>query len=52
MLTVMGIWAIYIIVSLLRHDPIETLVWGLPGAVYFAINPVLRLPKSNDDKKE
>lgn len=42
MLVVMSCWGTYIIVSLIRRDPIEQFVWYLPGAVYFALNPVLR----------
>lgn len=38
-LTVMVIWVIYIIVTLVRGDDIDAIVWGLPGAVYLALNP-------------
>ena len=39
MLTVLAIWAIYIAVTLIRGDDVDAIVWGLPGAVYFALNP-------------
>lgn len=39
MLTVMVIWSIYVIVTLARGDDVDAIVWGLPGAVYFALNP-------------
>ena len=39
MLTVTAIWSIYVIVTLARGDDVDAIVWGLPGAVYFALNP-------------
>ncbi len=39
MLTVTAIWAVYVIVTLARGDDVDAIVWGLPGAVYFALNP-------------
>ena len=39
MLTVMAIWATYITVTLIRGGDVPTIVWGLPGAVYFALEP-------------
>ena len=39
MLTVMIVWAVYVGVTLARGDDIDAIVWGLPGAVYFALNP-------------
>ena len=39
MLTVTVIWAVYVIVTLARGDDVDAIVWGLPGAVYFALNP-------------
>jgi hypothetical protein len=39
MLTAMAIWSIYVTVRLARGQDIEPIVWGLPGAVYFALNP-------------
>ena len=39
MLTVMAVWTAYVIVTLTRGDDIPAIVWGLPGDVYFALNP-------------
>ena len=39
MLTVLAIWAIYVAVTLIRGEDVDAIVWGLPGAVYFALNP-------------
>ena len=39
MLTVTAVWSIYVAVTLIRGDDIDAIVWGLPGAVYFALNP-------------
>ena len=42
MLTVMAVWTGYVTVTLYRGDDIDAIVWGLPGAVYFALNPTWR----------
>jgi hypothetical protein len=47
MLTVMAIWSVYVAVTLIRGDDIDAIVWGLPGAVYFALNPTWK--KGNKD---
>lgn len=47
MLTVMAIWSIYVTVTLIRGDDVDAIVWGLPGAVYFALNPTWK--RSNKD---
>lgn len=39
MLTVLAVWAVYVAVTLARGEDIDAIVWGLPGAVYFALNP-------------
>lgn len=39
MLVVLTVWAIYIAVTLARGEQVDAIVWGLPGAVYFALNP-------------
>ena len=40
MLVVMGVWAAYIVVSLARAAEIDSIAWGVPGAVYVALNPI------------
>lgn len=40
MLTVLAVWAVFVIVTLKRGDEVDAIVWGLPGACYFALNPV------------
>jgi len=47
MLTVMLVWSVYVAVTLIRGDDIDAIVWGLPGAVYFALNPTWK--KGNKD---
>jgi hypothetical protein len=44
MLTVMAVWTVYVIVAVARGEAreIEPLVWGLPAAVYFALNPTFK----------
>lgn len=39
MLTVLAIWTIYVVVTLARGDEIDAIVWGLPAAIYFSLNP-------------
>lgn len=47
MLTVLSVWAVFVIVTLARRDDVETVVWGLPGAVYFALNPTWKKGKQD-----
>lgn len=42
MLTVLAIWTIYVTVTLIRGDDIDAIVWGLPAAVYFSLNPTFK----------
>lgn len=39
MLTVIAIWAVFVAVTLARGDSVDAIVWGVPGAVYFSLNP-------------
>jgi hypothetical protein len=39
MLTVLALWAVYLIVTLARGGDVDAIVWGVPGAAYFALNP-------------
>lgn len=48
MLTVMLIWALYVVVTLVRGDDVPAIVWGLPGAVYFALNPTWKKGSKDD----
>lgn len=38
-LVVLGVWAVVVIVSLARGIVPDAITWGVPGAVYFALNP-------------
>jgi hypothetical protein len=42
MLTALAIWTVYVVVTLVRGEDIQAIVWGFPGAVYFAMNPTLK----------
>jgi hypothetical protein len=42
MLTALAVWVIYVAVTLFRGGDINTVVWGFPCAVYFAMNPTLK----------
>lgn len=42
MLTVLVIWAVYVSVTLIRGGDVDAIVWGLPGAVYFSMNPTFK----------
>jgi hypothetical protein len=42
MLVVLGVWAVVVLHSLLVSKmPPDAVTWGVPGAVYFALNPSL-----------
>lgn len=50
MLVVMIMWTAYLTVSLARGSEIDSIAWGLPGAVYVALNPIpLRRMKGGCD---
>ena len=49
MLTALAGWAAYIGVALYRHEPIEAILWGVPGAIYFALNPSLPRKDKNGE---
>lgn len=44
MLTVLGVWAVFVLVAVARGEvgDIPEIVWGLPPAAYFALNPTLK----------
>jgi len=44
MLTVLAVWAVFVLVAIARGEvsDIPAIVWGLPAAVYFSLNPGLR----------
>lgn len=48
MLTALVAWATYIGVSVARGDQIDAILWGVPGAIYFALNP--SIPRKRDDE--
>ncbi len=41
MLTVTAVWAAVVITSLVRGILPDAITWGVPGAVWFALNPVI-----------
>jgi len=47
LLTVLAIWAIYVVVTLARGRDVDPVVWGVVPAAYFALNPTLK--KGNKD---
>lgn len=44
MLTVLAVWAVFVVVLIARGeaDNIPATVWGVPPAMYFALNPSFR----------
>lgn len=48
MLVALGAWAAYVSASLIRGDQIDAILWGVPGAIYFALNP--SIPRKKDDE--
>lgn len=47
MMIVVIVWAIVVIVNLVRGVLPDAITWGVPGAIYFALNPTIprRQPK-------
>lgn len=41
MLVVLGVWATVVVTSLFRGILPDPVTWGIPGGVYFALNPQL-----------
>ncbi len=41
MLTVTAVWAVVVLTSLVRGILPDAITWGVPGAVWFALNPVM-----------
>jgi hypothetical protein len=41
MLTVTAVWAAVVLTSLVRGILPDAITWGVPGAVWFALNPAL-----------
>lgn len=44
MLTAIAVWAVFVLAATARGQisDIPAIVWGVPGAVYFAMNPTLK----------
>jgi hypothetical protein len=49
MLTALTAWAAYVGLSLIRGEQVEAVLWGVPGAIYFALNP--SIPRRDKDDK-
>ena len=47
MLTALAVWAVFVLVTLIRHDDVDAPVWGFPPAVYFAVNPSFKKGKQD-----
>ncbi len=41
MLTVTAVWAVVVLTSLWRGAQLEPYVWGVPGGLWFVMNPVM-----------
>lgn len=53
MVTTTVVWAIVVLTSLARGEVPDAFTWGVPGAVYFALNPTLprrsTTPRAKDE---
>lgn len=47
MLTVLAVWAVFVIVTLARGREMDAVVWGTPAAAYFALNPTWKKGKQD-----
>lgn len=52
MLAVLLVWVPYMIVSLIRAVSPDPFVWGVPGAVYFALNPSWKRKEASNTPTE
>jgi hypothetical protein len=41
MIVVIAVWTTVVITSLVRGIPPDPVTWGIPGGVYFALNPTI-----------
>jgi hypothetical protein len=41
MLAVTGVWVVVVLTSLIRGTLPDPVTWGIPGGVYYALNPTL-----------
>lgn len=49
-LVLLGTWAIYVIVTLIRKEKIDSVVWGIPGAFLLLLGPALKGGGKDDPK--
>lgn len=50
MLTVTVVWAVVVVTSLARGVLPDAITWGVPGAIYFALNPTIpRRTQASDE---
>jgi hypothetical protein len=45
MVVVVVVWAAVVVTSLVRGVLPDAITWGVPGAVYFALNPTISLTR-------
>lgn len=48
MLVVLGVWVTVVLTSLFRGSAPDPVTWGIPGGVYFALNPSLPGKKAKE----
>jgi hypothetical protein len=49
-LVVLAVWATFMAVALVRGTPVDAIVWGVPSAVWFALNPTWPGRGGNQDQ--
>ena len=49
MLVVILVWATVVLTSLVRGILPDPVTWGIPGGVYFALNPTIPWPKKGNE---
>lgn len=47
MLTAVAVWTVFVIVTLVRDDSVDAIVWGFPAALYFSLNPSFKKGKQD-----
>lgn len=48
MMTSLLAWTAYVLAQMVRGQPVDAILWGVPGGIYFALNPTM--PRRNGDR--
>lgn len=46
------VWGLFVMGSWYKGTEVPNYVWGVPGAIWFAINPTFKVARRNDRTEE